>query len=171
MFFCGLRPGEALGANWEDYDGKRLYVRRSVWRGHVTAPKTENSVKPIPVIEPLRSLLQERRTAEGNPNEGPILRGRLSGKPISLDNLASRVVRPKLKAAGIPWHGWYSLRRGIASALDQITKRPTAASILLRHTNLSMTLNHYIKPNEQEMLDGMTVLEALCAKSSGGRTQ
>ncbi len=26
MFFAGLRPGEARGARWEDYDGKTLSV-------------------------------------------------------------------------------------------------------------------------------------------------
>jgi|SRR5277367_4720171 len=30
MFFAGLRPGEARGACWQDFDGKRLCVRQSV---------------------------------------------------------------------------------------------------------------------------------------------
>jgi integrase len=29
MFFAGLRPGEARGACWEDYDSKRLFARRA----------------------------------------------------------------------------------------------------------------------------------------------
>ena len=40
MFFAGLRPGEARGARWEDYDGKTVSVKRSVWRKHTTNPKT-----------------------------------------------------------------------------------------------------------------------------------
>jgi integrase len=31
VFFAGLRPGEARGARWEDYQGKRLLVQQSVW--------------------------------------------------------------------------------------------------------------------------------------------
>jgi integrase len=31
QFFAGLRPGEARGVQWDDYDGHRLTVRRSVW--------------------------------------------------------------------------------------------------------------------------------------------
>jgi len=31
MFFAGLRPGEARGVCWEDYDGKRLVIRQSIW--------------------------------------------------------------------------------------------------------------------------------------------
>jgi hypothetical protein len=34
---------------------------------------------------------------------------------INLSNIASRVVIPVLKKAGIAWHGWYALRRGIAT--------------------------------------------------------
>jgi integrase len=43
MFFAGLRPGEARGVCWEDFDGKRLLVRRSVWHTYTTSPKTEGS--------------------------------------------------------------------------------------------------------------------------------
>ena len=39
QFFAGLRPGEARGARWEDYDGKRLTVRQSVWRTHTTTAR------------------------------------------------------------------------------------------------------------------------------------
>jgi integrase len=59
MFFAGLRPGEARGVCWEDFDGKRLFVRRSIWRVWTTSPKTESSVKPVPVIEPLLGILAE----------------------------------------------------------------------------------------------------------------
>jgi integrase len=75
VFFAGLRPGEAHGARWEDYDGKRLSVHRSVWRVWTTAPKTESSAKPVPIIEPLKSILAALHEADGNPAVGPILRG------------------------------------------------------------------------------------------------
>src|SRR5262249_20072288 len=108
MFFAGLRPGEARGVEWTDFDGKRLMVRQSVWHTHTTEPKTVGSAKPVPVIEPLRVLLEELRTSDGNPTSGPILRGPSAGKPIILDNLSKRVVAPLLKAGNIPWHGFYS---------------------------------------------------------------
>src|ERR1700674_2420729 len=69
--FCGLRPGEARGARWEDYDGERLQIRRSVWRTHIDVPKTAGSVAPIPVIEPLRSILNVQRCSEGFILAGP----------------------------------------------------------------------------------------------------
>ena len=70
MFFAGLRPGEARGARWENYDGKTLSVKQSVWRKHTTDPKTASAKKPVPVIQPLRELLAQLRKAEGNPANG-----------------------------------------------------------------------------------------------------
>jgi hypothetical protein len=80
------------------------------------------------VIEPLRKLLAELREAESNPASGPILRG-MKGKPLNLNMLAKRVIRPALRnpenyrtpdAKPIEWQGFYSLRRGIATQLTAI---------------------------------------------------
>ncbi len=182
MFFTGLRPGEARGACWEDYDGKRLFVRRSIWRVWTTSPKTESSVKPVPVIEPLRTILAELREADRNPSSGPILRGP-SGSPLDLDNLAERVVKPALQRCAVckqreakhagashdfqldetlpKWHGWYSLRRGVATAVADLSDS-LAAKGLLRHSSVSTTERHYIKDVPESTLKAMKQLEALC---------
>ena len=182
MFFAGLRPGEARGARWEDYDGKRLFVRRSVWRVWTTGPKTESSAKPVPIIEPLSGILRELQSGDGNPISGPILRGP-SGKPLDLDDLAERVVKPTLKRCALckqaasghddadhefdldrtlpTWHGWYALRRGVATALASVADS-LAAKGLLRHASLSTTERHYIKDVPESTLGAMKPLEALC---------
>jgi integrase len=142
MFFAGLRPGEAQAICWEDFDGRRLRVRQSMWHTHVSSPKTEGSAKPVPVIEPLNTTLSALRALDKNPVSGPILRGP-SGKPLDLNNLANRVVIPTLRAAGIEWHGWYALRRGVATAISSLSKGSLAAKGLLRHSNVSTTERHY----------------------------
>jgi integrase len=159
MFVAGLRPGEARGACWEDYDGKRLVVRQSVWHTHTTSPKTESSAKPVPIIEPLRTILGELRAIDLNPESGPILRGP-SGKPLDLHNLANRVVIPKLNAARIQWHGWYALRRGVGTAVTALSKGSLAAKGLLRHSSVSTTEPHYIKDVLENTLQAMKQLEA-----------
>ena len=55
MFFAGLRQGAARGVRWEDFDGKRLTVRRSIWRTFATQAKTAESCNPVPIVEPLLS--------------------------------------------------------------------------------------------------------------------
>jgi hypothetical protein len=115
-----------------------LTVKQSVWRNHTTDPKTASSAKPVPVIEPLRELLAELGEEEGNPTSGPILRG-VKGKPLSLDMLTSVTIRPALHNRAnyrdgeaknwkpLEWHGFYALRRGIATHLNTITRGPMAA--------------------------------------------
>jgi integrase len=197
MFFAGLRPGEARGARWEDFDGKRLFVRQSVWHTHTTSPKTEGSEGVVPIIEPLKLLLENLRAADGNPSTGPILRGP-SGKPLNLDNLSKRVVIPALQrceiclklktkhnedAAGklkqaehefkldesLPkWQGWYSLRRGVATTLAGLTRDGMASKGLLRHANLSTTTRHYVKDVPENTRLAMNLLEGLFNKCSTG---
>jgi integrase len=150
---------------WEDFDGRRLTVRQSVWRTHVTAPKTEESVKAVPVIDPLERILAELREAEGNPNTGPVLRGP-TGKPLNLDNLSKRVLSPLLKAAKIGWHGWYSLRRGVATTLASTSRDPLASKGLLRHSSLATTQKHYIKDVPENTLSAMNRLEQLFSECS-----
>jgi integrase len=60
-YFAALRPAEIRGLQWADYDGARLDIKRSVWRGAVGQTKTESSGSSVPVIEPLRSLLEKMR--------------------------------------------------------------------------------------------------------------
>jgi hypothetical protein len=113
-------------------------VKQSVWRKHTTGPKTASAKKAVPVIQPLRELLAELREAEGNPANGPILRGvKLSkdGKPKPLNlNALARVIRAALLNREnyrngqakdwkpLEWHGYYSLRRGIATQLNFCSK-------------------------------------------------
>jgi integrase len=161
MFFAGLRPGEARGVRWEDFDGKRLNVRQSIWRTYATETKTAQSCSPVPVIDPLRAILAELRKADGNPDAGPILRSAL-GKPLNLDNLAKRKVRPILEEAGLKWHGWYALRRGIATLVSSVEKDAMAAKGLLRHASVVTTQKHYIKEVPEITQKAMEKVEVLC---------
>jgi integrase len=153
--------GEARGARWEDCDGKRLFVRQSVWHTFTTDPKTLEAASPVPVIGTLAVILNRVRELDGNPSSGPILRGP-SGKPMNLDNLSKRVMMPLLKAAGLTWHGWYSLRRGVATTLAGLTRDGMASKALLRHTNLATTTRHYVKDVPENTLLAMELLEKLC---------
>lgn len=172
QFFAGLRPGEARGVCWEDFDGKRLNVRQSVWRTKISTPKTEDSVRIVPVIEPLMSILADLREADGNPASGPILRGSRDGKPLILDNLERRVVSPLLKAAGIAWFEWYAFRRGAGTTITSISgDSGLAAKGLLGHSNLSTTQAHYVKDCPEDTRLAMERLELLFNDCSTGTKQ
>jgi hypothetical protein len=138
----------------------------SVWNRIVTTAKTEESVASIPVGELLRSILAEQRELDGNPSNGWILRPKLSGQPLNLNNLARRVVKPvpaRAKPNPVAWHTWYALRRGIATLVSAVERDPHAAKGLLRHKDLTTTLRHYDKGTSEAVERAVTQIEKLCS--------
>lgn len=159
-YFAGLRPGEARATRWENYDGASLKVEQSVFRTHVTAPKTRESVAVIPVVAPLRELLARLHNEEGNPAEGWILPGE-NGGPLSLDFLARTVIRPLLALQGIDWHGYYACRRGIATIATDVLRDPTGAAGMLRQKGIDTTAKFYIGIRSESTVRAMAEFERL----------
>jgi len=156
-YFAALRPAEARGLTWEDYSGAELEVRRSVWRNRVGQTKTEDSAASVPVIEPLRGLLEKLKAQSA---EGYILQN-TSGKPLSLDSLNVRVITPAMQKAGIVWRGYYPGRRGISSKLTDTSKNILNATGALRHSNSGTAARHYTQPQKESVAAAMKHIEEL----------
>jgi len=87
--------------------------------------------------------------------------------------LAHVVIRPALRNRAnycngqskdwtpLEWQRYYSLRRGIATQLNTITRDPMAAKGLLRNSSLNTTLTHYIKSVPEVTANGMAQVEQL----------
>jgi len=153
--FAGLRQGEIRGLDWLDYDGENVSVVRSVWRKHVSPPKTEQSQAAIPVIKPLRDLLDGMKPENA---VGSIFKGEL-GRPLDLHNLARRVIRPTLALHGLAWHGWHAARRGLATNLHCLGTPDRIIQRILRHTNIAVTMRSYVKAADADVLRAMARLE------------
>lgn len=116
---------------------------------------------------------------------------RAERKPLLLGNVSKRVVIPALRRCALcgkrksghqaehdfkldeslpTWHGWYSLRRGVATTLAGLTKDGMASKGLLRHTNLATTTRHYVKDVPENTQNAMNRLEALCNERATGST-
>jgi integrase len=152
--FSGLRESELRGLQWEDYDGQFLDVQRSVWRTHVGDVKTDESKKKVPVIEPLRKILDTHRRRDGSSKW--IFAGDKMGRPLHLDNLARRVIRPVVEDR---WHGWHAFRRGLGTVLYGLGVKAEIASVILRHADVSVTQEHYILLSSQR--EGRTAMKRL----------
>ena len=63
MAFTGMRPGEMYAMTWKDLDeGRgRILINKSVWRGHVRKPKTEDP-REVALPAEMSALLREHRT-------------------------------------------------------------------------------------------------------------
>ena len=68
--FTGARRGEIRGLMWENYQDGEIQITRSIWKGHVTEPKTRKSRGAIPVIAPLAKRLEFHRASSGNRTSG-----------------------------------------------------------------------------------------------------
>jgi integrase len=177
--FTGLRRSEIQGLLWENYNGKELRVTRSVWLGIVDEPKTTKSKAAVPVIAPLRRMLDTYRVACGSPESG-VMFANSAGKPLCLNNLTNRCIQPRLEfclqcgqsrakhegehlfdrdGSRITWHGWHAFRRGLASNLYRLGIPDKTIQAILRHAALATTMNIYVKQVPEDSVKAMKVLE------------
>lgn len=152
--FTGVRKGELRGLLWENYDGAQVLISQSLWRGHALEPKTRQSKAPVPVIEQLAQRLNWHRCLSGNPANGLMFLSPV-GKPVNLDALAADVIAPLVTKAGISWHGWHAFRRGLATNLHQLGVSDKIIQRILRHSNVAVTQNCYIKTADSEVAAAM----------------
>ena len=150
----GLRKSELRGLTWDNFDGKELSVTRSVWNCTVSEPKTRRSRSPIPVVKQLADALEAHRLRAGllaQPSL-PIFQAG-NGQPLNLDNLARRVIAPVSK-----WHGWHAFRRGLATNLHALGVDDKTIQAILRHSNVGLTMNVYVKSVNESQVNAMDAL-------------
>jgi integrase len=164
-FFLGLRPGEIQGLRWEDIDSdpdeqglRWIHIRRAVARNVIGETKTTSSVASLPLIAPVLIPLNLWRVKRGNPVEGWIFPN-VKGKPVDLRSVIGRTIVPTLTAKKIEWKTLYAGRRGAATILTQLTGDALAAKELLRHKNIAVTTDKYVKAIPEALLKGIRLLE------------
>ena len=157
----GLRKGEIRGLCWSDFDGTELAVNRTAWNSVVNEPKTRKSKAPIPVVRQLAEALELHRLRAGILAQPglPIFQAG-NGKPLNLDNLARRVIMPALRcSSSLPqWHGWHAFRRGLATNLHELGVDDKTIQGILRHSNLNLTMNVYVKSVTESQVSAMDQL-------------
>ena len=160
----GLRKGELAGLCWDDFNGRELSVSRSIWNGITNPPKTARSKAPVPVVRELAEALEAHRERMGKLAVGPIFQAG-NGKPLNLDNLARRVIQPILVVSKLQWHGWHAFRRGLATNLHALRVDDKTIQAILRHSNISLTMNVYVKSVAESGVNAMDLLGAELRKN------
>jgi integrase len=151
--WTGLDKGELEGLRWEDLQNGDLYVTRKIWQGHIKDPKTEQRKAPVPVIAPLKNLLEQYRIQCDSPTEGWLFPAARGSKPIRMDALAARHIRPKIPKDA--WHGWHSFRRGLATNLRSMGVPDDIIQRILRHGNVATTQRFYAKTLDENVRKAM----------------
>lgn len=82
---------------------------------------------------------------------------------MNLEALAVDVIRPALQQAKLAWHGWHAFRRGLATNLHRLGVSDKPIQQILRHANVSTTMNIYVKTVSVDAANAMKALETMCA--------
>lgn len=168
--FTGVRPGEARGLRWEDWNRAKaqIHVTRSVWHAVEGTTKTEQSNRYVAVAkEELRPILSALWNAQDCPISGYIL-ARNDGDRVNLDNMSKRTIIPALSRCAVckqaetakhvdhkferdeslpRWHGWYSLRRFHGTRVREEAGNTETMSKALGNSK-AVADKHYLKTKE-----------------------
>jgi integrase len=182
----GLRKGEIRGLRWEDFNEVQLNVNRSMWNSVENPPKTARSKAAVPIVKELGDALEDHREKMGRLAVGFIFQAG-NGKPLNLDNLVRRVIVPAIEKCvrchqsqadhetdghafqldkSLQWQGWHSFRRGLATNLHALGVADKTIQQILRHSNIAMTQNVYIKSLAASGVSAMDLLGAEMKKEA-----
>ncbi len=152
----GLRAGELLGLRWQDVDLGRgtLAVRFQVQRvdGQVVfrEPKSEDSRATIPLVPfVVDSLTRQRERVQqlkllAGPRwrEHQLVFPSQAGTPMDSSNVVHRF-QAQLQRSGLPRMGMHDLRHGTATLLHGLGVDLRTIQAILRHSQISLTMNTY----------------------------
>lgn len=184
--FTGIRLGELLGLRWEDIDvrASMLHIRRTLNRlnkvkrpttpGECTTeivietPKTENSVRSIPLLPAIlqdlmtwRRVQEEDRTTAGDSyrDSGMIVTNPLGGfiEPRTFKDYYNQI----LDLAGLRHFTFHALRHTFASRAMEQGMDAKTLSTLLGHYSVSFTLDTYTHVLDSHKIEGMALMEEL----------
>jgi len=121
-------------------------VKRTVFNGHIEAPKTLKGKRSIKLTQTsIRALQKHQKVSEW------VFCTKV-GTPISVHNLHNRSWKPLLKKAGLPLSTrFHDLRHTCATLLFKKRVHPKIVQEMLGHSSISITLDTYshVLPNMQ----------------------
>jgi integrase len=137
----GLRIGEILALKTSDFDFERklLTVRRSVWRGKMSTPKTSTSQAVLPMPDALAGIVREHIAMLRSEWLFPNTRGGF----LTSENVVKQVLSPILKKLCLPRCGFHAFRHTHATLLLYSGATPQEAQAQLRHADPRITIGVY----------------------------
>lgn len=171
LIFTGMRPAELCGLRVEDVDLVRqiVHVRRT-WspvpgfdggkRQFVDGPvKTDAGQRSIPIPQWLCEQLAADLAARAPVDRTAPLIVNKQGRAVNRDTFRARVVRPALRAAGLPDDfRTYDIRHTHASLLIDNGANVLAVAQRMGHTDPSLTLRvygHLFEGVQKELTDAL----------------
>jgi integrase len=166
----GLRLGEVLGLQWQDFDkaGGYLSVRRQWTRfGEYGPTKTPAGVRDIALPPELRdALIELRLRSRFSADSDPVFASRI-GSPLGHRNVTRRGWEPARKLAGLPDSiRFHDLRHAAASRLIDAGLDPVTVAAVLGHDDANVTMRVYAARSNKQRKDDL-VRQALAGATLG----
>lgn len=169
--YTGIRIGEVCALTWKDIIAQEqiLSVNKTMQRLQkldgserktrilISSPKSECSIRRIPLPDSIYHLLQSNRCSD----DSYILTGRINKfvEPRTMENRFKKVLR----LAGIEDTNFHVLRHTFATRCVELGFDIKSLSEILGHASVNITLNRYVHPSMELKQKNMNMLSDLFA--------
>ena len=167
--YTGLRIGELCALKWEDisFEEKTIYVHKTMQRIQtlensrrktsisITPPKSDCSIRKIPIPEQIFQLLTEKMC----PNDTYFLTGKRNAyiEPRTMENHFKLAT----KACNITGATFHTCRHTFATRCVELGVDIKSLSEILGHANVNITMNRYVHPSMELKQQHMNRLSEL----------
>ena len=167
--FTGIRVGELCALTWNDIslENNMIHIHRTMQRIQtpdgekktailIAEPKSQCSIRDIPIAETLREKLMQQSVKEGY-----VLTG--NNKYVEPRTMQNRF-KSILERCGILDAHFHTLRHTFATRCIEVGFDVKSLSEILGHANVSITLNRYVHPSmelKQKNIDKLSELFAV----------
>jgi integrase len=166
----GLRVSEVLALRWEHIDFKAglMMVQQGVVNGRIGRVKTEASQDEVP-LDPAfaRALLDWK----GERTEGLVFPSHVTGGCYYAGIIQRQILKPKGESVGIHGLGWHTFRHTYRSLLDETGAPIGVQQKLMRHSNVSTTMNVYGNSTLKAKAKANTQVVQMLIKQGNPRTE
>lgn len=146
--FEGLRLQELRGLRWQDISANEISVENTYWRNYEGTTKTPSSKDKVPLIGIVAEALKQHR--KRNPLTKYVFESPIRARqPLDLSSAGKHIEEALSGSSRVTWHGWQAFRRGLASNLSELGVKDEVIQVILRHANVEVTRQFYIKRRSQ----------------------
>lgn len=169
----GLRTGEMIGLRWSDVDFKNriIHVRRTMEYRHSIGewrtgePKTKNSVRDVPLTQEAITILKNQKEKLKKIKVIPMEFADSvflcrDGTPTKNSAYDTKLFYYCDKA-GIPRFSMHVLRHTFATRCIEAGMKPKTLQMILRHSNIGITMNLYVHVTDDEKAKEIEYVEKM----------
>lgn len=145
LVHTGLRISEAVGLRWEHVDlgnRPRVLVREQFYEGNRSRLKSKRGRRDVPLSPGMAERLRTKK-AVSHRDDAPVF-ATMAGTELNRANVASRILKPAGKAAGVPWASFHTFRHTCASMLFEEGRNVKQVAEWLGHADPAFTLRTYV---------------------------